>query len=477
MDIATVIEAATQEFKQNLSQQCQDLDLERLTPDLAERISGNLKQALSAAGVAGFRTFLQGYEEEAPTLERDGDLYRWKKASAKRFLTPFGVMVLERNLYQSDYGGPTYVPLDRQWGMEGEFATVEVRESVLFSCALVTPDETVALLQKSALFHPSATAIQHMLEETGVWLAYEGEDLNEAIRPDDSIPEETQVLVTSLDGVHVRLDEEGVKQGRPVDRPGQPSETTTPTCFKRAMVGSLSLYGAPLALDEEETPPERLTARYVAEMPEENSPTLKARFEAEIRHVEASLSPSVKKVLLCDGERSLWKYAEANPLLADYPMLVDFYHTCEHLADAAEALWGTGSPQANQWYDEYRHKLLHEEKGARSVLRSIDYYRRTRRWSTAQREAIDTQRTFFQRNQKRMTYAAFRQQGLPIGSGPVEAACKSLVKSRLCRSGMRWSWPGGQCVLQLRTYVKSDRWDAFWRQYKLRWPSHYDMAA
>ena len=59
---------------------------------------------------------------------------------------------------------------------------------------------------------------------------------------------------------------------------------------------------------------------------------------------------------LCDGERSLWTYAESNPLFTDYRMLVDFYHTCEHLADAAEALWGTGSPKANQWYEEYRHR-------------------------------------------------------------------------------------------------------------------------
>ena len=243
MDIAPVIEAATQEFKQKLSHQCKDLDLDRLTPELAEQLSRGLKQALSAAGVAGFRTFLQGYEEEAPTLAIDGDLYRWKVASPKRFLTPFGEMVLERNLYQRDYGGPAYVPLDRHWGMEGEFATVDVRESVLFSCALVTPDETVQLLQKSALFHPSATALQHILEETGVWLEYEGEDLNAAIRQKESIPEETQVLVTSLDGVHVRLDEEGVKQGRPVERPGQPTEAETPTCFKRAMVGSLSSTG------------------------------------------------------------------------------------------------------------------------------------------------------------------------------------------------------------------------------------------
>jgi len=477
MDIAPMIEAATEEFKQKLRQQCKDLALERLTPELAGQISRSLKQALSAAGIAGFRTFLQGYEESAPTLDMGGRLYRWKMASRKRFLTPFGPMVLARNLYQSDSGGPSYVPLDRQWGMEGEFATVEVREAVLFSCALVTPEETVQLLTKSALFHPSATAIQHILEETGVWLEYEGEDLHEAIRQEESLPEETHVLVASLDGVQIRLDEEGVKQGPPVDRPGQESGAETPTCFKRAMVGSLSVYGAPLERDEEETSPERLATRYVAEMPEEKALTLKARFEAEIRHVEASLSSSVKKVLLCDGERSLWTYAESNPRFADYQMLVDFYHTCEHLADAAEALWGAGSPKANQWYEDYRHQLLHEDQGARAVLRSMDYYRRTRRFSPTRREAIHTQRTFFQRNQKRMTYAAFRRQGLPIGSGPVEAACKTLVKTRLGRSGMRWSWPGGQRILQLRTYVKSDRWDAFWEHYKRRWPAHYDRAA
>ncbi len=474
MDIPTVIEAATEEFKQKLSQPCQELDLERLTPALAEQFSGSLKQALSAAGVAGFRTFLQGYEAEAATLEVGGSWYRWKLASPKRFLTPFGPMVLARNLYQRDYGGLTYVPLDRQWGMEGAFATVEVREAVLFACALVTPEETAQLLAKSALFQPSATAIQHLLAETGVWLECEGEELNVAIRQEDAIPEEIQTVVASMDGVHVRLDEEGVEQGRPVERPGQPTGPQTPTCFKRAMVGSLSLYGAPL---EKQTTPERLAVRYVAEMPEEKALTLKARLEAEIRHLEAALPPTVNKVLLCDGECSLWTYAEETPLFADYLMRVDFYHTCEHLADAAEALWGAGSPQAKQWYEDYRHRLLHEEQGAHAVLRSLEYYRRTRRLSPTRRAAVDTQRTFFQRNQERMTYAAFRRQGLPIGSGPVEAACKTLVKTRLCRSGRRWSWPGGQRLLQLRTSVKSQRWDAFWKQYKLRWPAHYHLAA
>ena len=91
-----------------------------------------------------------------------------------------------------------------------------------------------------------------------MWLECEGEGLNEALRADETIPEETQTLVASLDGVYVRLDEEGVKQGRPVERPGPSTDRETPTCFKRAMVGSLSFYGAPL---EEQTTPERLAVR------------------------------------------------------------------------------------------------------------------------------------------------------------------------------------------------------------------------
>ena len=65
-----------------------------------------------------------------------------------------------------------------------------------------------------------------------------------------------------------------------------------------------------------------------------------------------------------------------------------------------------------------------------------------------------------------MPYATFRKNGWPIGSGPIEAAAKTLVKTRLCRSGMRWTRPGGQHILNLRTYVKSNRWDSAWQHIK-----------
>ena len=82
---------------------------------------------------------------------------------------------------------------------------------------------------------------------------------------------------------------------------------------------------------------------------------------------------------------------------------------------------------------------------------------------TSQRKAYKQQRTFFANNASMMTYAQFRRRGLPIGSGPVEAACKTLIKQRLCQSGMRWSSEGGQAILDLRAYIKSGRWDSMWK--------------
>jgi hypothetical protein len=109
---------------------------------------------------------------------------------------------------------------------------------------------------------------------------------------------------------------------------------------------------------------------------------------------------------------------------------------------------------------------LEQDDGVQAVRRSLVYYGRTRRLDSTRRQALATERTFFRRNQHRMAYASFRQRGLPIGSGPVEAACKSIVRTRLCRSGMRWSREGGQRILNFRCYVKSGLWNEFWETYQ-----------
>jgi hypothetical protein len=442
-----------------------DVLASEVTPERAEEVNRLLAGALSAGWTEGLRTWLATAESDAETIEKDGVTYRYKLESDKEFLTPGGMLGLTRRVYQPDAGGPCYVPLDAAWGMEGQFATVEVRDAALYAVALGTAQEAETLLGKCALFKPSATAIKRMAKQMGQWLEEHEDAVLAEIRDEERIPEATRVLCASMDGVNVLLSEPGKKMGRPNERPheGEPPDTASPTCYKNAMVGSVTLYGE---VAEGAKSPQRLASRYAARMPEERAPTLKAKFEQELQQTESRLDKDVVRITLCDGARGLWSYIDDNPLYDEYEKLVDYHHTTEHLSRAAEAIFGKGSRRAQAWYDKYRWKLKEQDGAAGRVLRSLDYYEGTTKLSKARRDALARERTFFTRNEERMDYARFRRNGWPIGSGPVEAACKSVVKTRLCRSGMRWSRCGGQHILSLRTYVKSNRWNAMWRHYK-----------
>ena len=464
MSSAIIMESVLTKIKTVLSE-AEEVLASSVSAETSEEVNQLLGEAMSAGWTEGLQTWLATAETDAETIEVDGETYRYKLESEKEFLTPGGMIKLLRRVYQPDAGGKCHIPLDVTWGMEKQFATVEVRDAALYAVALGTPREAETLLAKCSLFRPSATAIKRMAKQMGQWLEeYEDEVLTE-IRAEEPLPEETRVLCASLDGVNVLLSEPGKKTGRPNERPHEDGsrETLSPTSYKNAMVGSLSFYGE---VPAGKVSPERLTSRYAARMPEDRAPTLKAKFEQELQETQSRLSDDVVRIALCDGARGLWTYIDDNWQYDDYEKLVDYHHTTEHLSKAAEAIFGKGSHNAQNWYDKYCAKLKGEDGGAKRVLRSLDYHERTVRLSKSRREALDTERTFFTRNEPRMDYARFREHGWPIGSGPVEAACKSVVKTRLCRSGMRWSRDGGQHILSLRTYVKSNRWNAMWKQYK-----------
>jgi len=464
MIVESMIEAATAEFKQLLTEFCQNEPMDRLTPDLAERIAEGVKWSLAAAGVAGYRAFLLSFDTTQDIVTVNGESFRFKAVREKTFLTAFGEMALPRRCYQNKSDSESYVPLDAGWGMEGQYMAPQVREAVLFSCGHVTPEETAQLLRKSALFQPHPTAIKHVVEKTGAAIEASRDALDQCIRAAESAPADTHAMVASLDGVTVLLNEKGAAMGRPAERPR--SATAQPTgssAYRCAMVGSVSYYAAP---EDDGHAPERLESRYTAHMPEEQWPTFKERMEAELRQAEEQCPEDAARILLLDGARALWNYVEQQPLFAQYHKLIDFWHSTEHLSLAAEALFGKGSEQAKKWYDKYRARLLESDDGGYQIKRSMDYYEKTLHLSLVRKQALDTQRTFFRRNAHRMEYATFCERGWPIGSGPVEAACKTLVKARLCRSGMRWTRKGGQHILTLRTYIKSNRWDAAWSHIK-----------
>jgi len=464
MSLYEFIQRASQEFEQKMLELGQNWDTEQLTGELAQQARTALVASFGHASRTAYKAFLESYDLPDSQIEHQGQTLRYKLVSPKTFLTTFGIIALDRRLYQADAGGLSYVPLDHLWDMAGHFAVEEVRQAVCYAMAHMTAGETAQLLRLGSLFQPSATAIQHIVDKVSAEIEPQRETLDNTIRASVETPGETKVLVASLDGANVLLREPGPPRGRPQERPrGEPPEPKNAT-YKNAMVGSISFYGA---VSEAPKGPERLRSLYTARMPEVGAVTFKRDFERQLERIEKSLDPPVRKVLLCDGQRVLWNYADHQERFDSYEKLVDFYHTDEHLSHAAEALFGKKNAAAKRWYTKYHRVLLEQDDGVRAVRRSLAYYARTRRRGSAERrQALAAERKFFRRNHHRMAYASFRRRGIPIGSGPVEAACKSLVRTRLCRSGMRWSREGGQRILNFRCYAKSGLWKEFWEAYK-----------
>jgi len=162
-----------------------------------------------------------------------------------------------------------------------------------------------------------------------------------------------------------------------------------------------------------------------------------------------------KTVYLGDGAAWVWEVARIN-----FPQaicILDFYHASEHLSLLAEALYSADPPrvqsQAKIWRAMLREDRLQEVLAqAGKDLPDIP----------GPRSAAEKQIAYFETNSSRMTYATFRSQGLFIGSGVVEAGCKTVVGKRLKNSGMFWSVKGAQNVLDLRTALLSNRFDDLW---------------
>ena len=206
-------------------------------------------------------------------------------------------------------------------------------------------------------------------------------------------------------------------------------------------------------------------------MPEKRFVDFKKEFEATLDLIESELPANTTKMLLLDGGRPLWGYLEdRRERFAEYEKLLDYFHVTEHLSQAAEALFGKKDGFGSRWYRNWCTKLKTDEWAVDALIRSMRYHRRKRKLTKASLKEFEVHFGFFRRNRQWMNYECFLKRGLPIGSGPTEAACKTIVKERMCRSGMRWSRERGKSVLTIRAICKSGQWEETWSEYRRhRW--------
>jgi Uncharacterised protein family (UPF0236) len=139
--------------------------------------------------------------------------------------------------------------------------------------------------------------------------------------------------------------------------------------------------------------------------------------------------------------------------------IVDFYHALEHAGRVLVALLGTKE------HPEYKARLRRWAKQLlQDKVEKLIAQARKECAGTARAEAVEKELAYFVNNVERMQYGTYRRQGFFIGSGVVEAGCKTVIGSRCKQSGMFWSEPGAENVLALRCVQASRRLDQFWKE-------------
>ena len=272
------------------------------------------------------------------------------------------------------------------------------------------------------------------------------EFFEDELRSIEIIPAEAVAVGAALDGVMIPM--KGAPQAETKKRRG-------PTDYQEASCGTISFY---------DSEGQRIgTVRY-ARAPEHKKKTLKSQLEADLESI-FTVRPDLSLVCLSDGAEDHWEFLRqlgervgAN----EVRRAADFFHVVERVKKALDAYHGEGTPESHAKFERCRVWLKEKADGADRVIRALRY--RRDRSSHSKRELITKQIRYLE-NRKAddlLGYKELLDRKLPIGSGVVEAACKTLASQRLKCSGMSWSHRGAEGILTLRSLVQSERWAPAW---------------
>jgi len=389
---------------------------------------------------------LERFDIDAPLVLIDGVPHRRVLRCAETYLTAAGPVRVERTLYSTRRDGERAVSaLELRAGIVEKYWTPLAAEQAVFMVAHMTPQETEDLCAKLGRMQPSKSSLDRLPKQLSSEWEARRELFEKTVRADDLVPAEAVTIAVSLDGVMVpmRDGDRGEKRARTAAE-GRPA--SGPAGFQEVGCGTVSFYDAT---------GDRLSTVKLGRMPEFKKSTLKKILTDELGAALAQ-RPDLKLVTVADGANDNWDFLHGT--LPPSTEVIDFYHAAEHLHVALGAAYGEGSVKCRAQFDKLRRVLLEDADGVDKIVRSLVHLTKQHPGSGR----IATELAYFRKHRHRMHYATWRDAGLPIGSGVVEAACKTLATQRLKRSGMRWRNEGGQAILTFRALIQSERFDRAW---------------
>jgi hypothetical protein len=382
-----------------------------------------IQSVLNEAGTIASGEALKQFDTDGSPIESSGMRWTSKGRLPKSYQTPYGMVEVQRHVYQTSDGGKTLCPLE----VDARIiitSTPKFAQQISHKYAQMSSVRVVEDLRENHGLKVHRSFVQTLAEAVGTIALLKEEDWHYQT---PKLPMAIETVSIGVDGTCMLLCEDG---------------------WRQAMVGTISLYDA---LGE------RQHTTYIAAAPEHGRETFLLRMQREVEQVKR-LYPHAHYQGLADGAAENWTFLE--PLT--HSQVLDFYHATQYLAKVAKVVHPRSTEYQQAWMDTHCHILKHEIGAATRLLAEMSAIE-PKRLSESMRSGLEDAITYFRHHHHQMHYAEAVAWNLPIGSGVTESACKVIVKARLCGAGMKWKDRGAGIVLSLRTLSYTEgRWQQFW---------------
>lgn len=372
-----------------------------------------------------------------------GGTYRDKNRRGKKIRTVLGQGRLSRTIQQCDHCGKWRVPADIVLDVERTGFSPGIRRMMAKTGSMVSFDRARDLLLDLAGVRVTDKEVERVAEAVGADIqashAAETDRTMQGRSPQTTESPKTLYLAADGTGVPVLRKETEGRKGKAADGIARTREVKLGAVFTQTGV------------DEKGNPTrDENSTTYIGQI--QNAEAFGESLFAEAKNRGSGNAETL--VVLGDGAPWIWNLADSY-----YPravQIVDYYHAREHLCNLAKIVFPGDEEKRKSWIESLTERL--KVGDIEAIIARLE------RMACAGKkgEAIRKEIGYFEKNKHRMRYHEFRQKGLFIGSGVIEAGCKSIIGQRLKQSGMHWSVRGANSIIALRCCIESGRFEEYW---------------
>jgi len=393
---------------------------------------------------------LRTLEVDAPKLTIGGASYTQIGHADGTYKTMSGPVTVLRAIYRKDgvRNAPVVDAITLRTGAVGRGWLPRTAQAMAHAVQAGTSRDAEATAKQMGRLPYSRASFERVAHHVGEDWQREQANIEDEIVETFEIPAAARSISVALDRVSVPMEEPRSRPpGRPKkDAPKNPIERK----FRMAYCGTVTIHddkGASLH-----------TFRFGC-MPQGDADAL-CMDMANYVYLLRERRPDLKIKLMADGVPEMWNLLEGifDPeVFGEVDRGVDFWHFLEKLSPAAKLLFG--EEDALKELSRWKSSLKRSSDAATKILNELYASGLEDAWLNG-KQPVHEAITYLENNMDRMNYAEALRNGLPIGSGNVEATCKTLVQVRMKRAGSRWKTDTGEHIIRLRAIALSDCWDA-----------------